>query len=212
MWLEAVITREDLVHVLDEFLPVKIHLDEDDSTERWLLLGRATEVALVPDEGLHVLCPATLCWSLAGMNPTITLDPLAVMIRPEMVEKETGYVLEFQIEVEEADIHGLPSFIDTTIVKAVNGALAAKRFAWNFTETLKFSVDMPKTFQPSEVLKMGVGWGRRRISAEALVLAVSFKLGFVRGEADGMKQEEEVKKAERAKASVEHGGEAAAAQ
>lgn len=182
MWLEAIIPREELVQVLGELLPVKIHLDEDDSTERWLLLGRAIEVALVPDEGLHVLCPATICWSIAGVSPAIKVDPLAVMIRPEMVEKEKGYVLEFQLEIEQADIHGLPSFIDGTIVNAVNAALLVKRIAWDYKKTLSFTVNLPSMFQPPQMLKMGAGWGKRRISAEALVLAVSFKLEFIRSE------------------------------
>lgn len=213
MWLEAIITQEELVQILDEFLPVKIHLDNDNKTERWISLGRATEVVLVPDEGLHVLCPAQLCWSIAGMSPTVTLDPLAILIRPEMVEKEKGYVLEFQFEIEQADIHGLPDFIDSTLVKAVNSSLSVKRFAWNFTKTLSFSVDMPESIQPPEKLKLGVGWGKRRISSEALILGVSFKLGFARealeSESDAPEQQEAMN-AELFRVAAEHKGESRA--
>ena len=41
MWLEAIITQEDLIEVTKEFLPVKIYLHHEGDevkTDRWLLL------------------------------------------------------------------------------------------------------------------------------------------------------------------------------
>jgi len=182
MWLEAIITHEDLVQVLGEILPVKIHLDADEETERWIQLHRATEVSLVPDQGLRVVCSAELMWSIAGMNPSIKLDELGILLRPLVVEKHKGYVLEFKLEIEEADIRGIPALIDATIVKAVNSALAEKELIWDFTETLTRTVGLGKMFDPVEALKINVAWGKRRLTAEALVLVVSFKLNFVRND------------------------------
>lgn len=182
MWLEAIITREDLVHVLGEILPVKIHLDDDTTVERWLWLGRAEEMSIVPDEGLSVTCAAELCWSIAGMSPTAKLETLEVLIRPVIAETDKGHLLEFTIEIQEADFAALPAFVDSTIAKAVNAALSAKRLTWNFTETLTRAVLIPRAFEPVEALKIGVAWGKTRINAEALVLVVSFKIGVVRAE------------------------------
>jgi hypothetical protein len=195
MWLEAIITKEDFVQVLGELLPVKIYLDQEDEKEgakeeakekekekdRWLLLGKATAVALVP-EGLRVTCPAEFSWSIAGVNPTMKLDELRVLLRPEVVEKNKGAVLEFNIQVEEADFHSLPEFIDATIAKAVNTALAAKKPIWDFTDTLTHTVGLGKMFDPIEGLKIGVSWGKLRVNEEALTLVISFKIGFVRGD------------------------------
>ena len=187
MWLEAIITQEDLIQVVRQFLPVKILLqgegeEKERETDRWLLLHEATQVALVPDEGLRVTCPAELSWSIARMSPTVKIDELRVLLRPEVVELNKGHVLEFNIEVEEMDFHSLPHFIDATIVKAVNAALSATKLRWNFTETLTRTVGLGKMFHPIEALKIGVSWGKQRISPDALVLVVSFKLGFVRGD------------------------------
>ncbi len=191
MWLEAIITQEDLVQVLGEFLPVKILLDQDreegkdekkDEPERSLLLHPATEVTLVPEEGIRVICPAEITWSIAGMSPTMKLDELSVLIRPRVVEKNKGNVLEFGLEVEEADFHSLPEFIDHTIVKAVNTALATKKPAWNFTETLTRTVGLGNMFDPVEALKIDVSWGKTKIGTEVLGLVLSFKLGFVRAD------------------------------
>lgn len=191
MWLEAIISQEDLVQVMGEFLPVKIFLDQSevgegekkkDEPERSLLLHTASQVTLVPDEGVRVTCPAELTWSIAGMSPTMKIDALQVMIRPRVVEKNKGHVLEFGMEVEEADFHVLPGFLDDTIAKAVNAALATKKPDWNFTETLTRTVGLGKMFDPVESLKIDVQWGKTKMGGEALGLVVSFKLGFVRND------------------------------
>ena len=69
-----------------------------------------------------------------------------------------------------------------TVMKAVNAALANKRPEWNFTKTLTHTVGLPSNLDPIEGLHIGVAWGKRRISQDALVLVVSFKLNFVRGD------------------------------
>lgn len=185
MWLEAIITKEDLVQAMGQLLPVKIYLYgdcEEANPHRWLQLRSATAVALVPEEGLRVTCPAELSWTIAGMNPTVKLDELRVLLRPQVVEKHKGQALEFQIEVEEADFHSLPGFLDAPIVKAVNAALATKKLPWNFTDTLTRTVGLGKMLEPIEALQIDVLWGKHRIGAEALTLVVSFKLTFVRGD------------------------------
>ena len=191
MWLEAIISQEDLVQVLGEFLPVKIHLDPHDGAdgkpakaepERSLFLDTPTQVILVPEQGVRFICPADLTWSVVGMSPSMKIDSLQVMIRPLVVEKNGGHVLEFGMEVEVADFHALPSFIDATIVKAVNAALATRKPAWSFSETLTRAVGLGRMFEPVEALKIEVTWGKTKIGGEALGLVVSFKLGFVRAE------------------------------
>jgi hypothetical protein len=185
MWLEAIITREDLAAVLKQFFPVKIYLHEEGkevNEKRWLRLGQATQVALVAEEGLRVTCPAELSWSIAGVGTTMKVDELRVLLAPQIVKMNKGEVLEFQIQVEEADFHSLPGFVDATIVKAVNAALGTKKLPWNFTETLTRKVDIGKMFDPIEALRIAVQWGKLRIGAEALALVVSFDIGFVRGD------------------------------
>jgi hypothetical protein len=146
------------------------------------MLGQATHVTLVAEEGLRVICPAELSWSIAGMSTTMKIDELRVMLVPRIVKMNKGDVLEFQLQVEEADFHSLPGFVDATIVKAVNAALAAKKLPWNFTETLTRKVDIGKMFDPIEALRIEVQWGKLRVGVEALALVVSFDIGFVRGD------------------------------
>lgn len=184
MWLEGIIAQSDFVRIINRFLPVKVHLqdegDAEDQQERWLLLHPATQVALVPEEGLRVTCPAELQWHIAGLNPRVKLDALRVLVRPEVVEKHRGCALELDVTVEEADLHGLPQFIDAPIVKAVNAALARKKPEWRITETLSRTVGFGKHLDPVEALQIHAPQAKVRVTADAVVLAVAFDLDFVR--------------------------------
>ena len=195
MWIEAIITQEDLVKVMERFLPVKVLLDEDDAKggaqkddkaknepDRSLLLHRPTTVTLVPDEGVRITCPAELTWSIVGMSPSVTIDELSVMILPRVVELEKGSALEFRLEVKEADFHSFPAFIDDTIVKAVNRSLAKKKPTWNFTKTLTRTASLAGLFDPVEALRIEVSWGKTKLGAEVLGLVVSFEVGFDRAD------------------------------
>ncbi len=182
MWIEAIVTKEDFVEVLKQILPVKIHFDDDDKTDRWLHLDCPTDVELVPEKGLRIACPAEIMWSISVVEIPIKLHTLQVLLRPEIVKKQRGDVLVFNLELEEADVAGLPSMIDHTIMKAVNAALARKELAWDFTKTLTNTVNMPKLLDPIDSLTIDVDWGKRRVDDKALVLVVSFHLTFNRGD------------------------------
>jgi hypothetical protein len=184
MWLEASIAQEDFVRVMQQFLPVKIYLHhegDEAKLDRWLSLGSATAVTLVADAGLQVTCPAQLTWGIAGMSPHVSVDALRVLIRPQVVEAHDGHVLEFHIQIEEADFHGIPAFVSGPIIKAVNAALATKKLPWNFKETLTRTVGLGTMFDPVEGLKIDVLHGVPRVTASALCLVVSLDIGFVRG-------------------------------
>jgi hypothetical protein len=196
MWLEAIITREDFVEVMREVLPVRLTLaeasaGEPSSADRWLELQPATAVALVPDRGLLVTCAAELGWSIAGIStPTIKVDQLRLLLRPEVVDRNRSHLLEFELQIEDAELHGVPALVDGTITRAVNGALAAKRLSWNFSETLSRTLGVGNIAEPLDGLRIDVQWGKQRIGADAMALIVSFKLHFLRDAAEGARTRE----------------------
>jgi hypothetical protein len=185
MWLEAIIVQQDLAEVLKQFFPVKIYLHEEGkevNEKHWLMLGPASHVAIAGGTGVRVVCPAELSWSIAGIATTMKVDELQVLLLPGVVQKNKGDVLELRMQLEEADFHSLPGFVDATIVKAINAALATKTLPWNFTEMLSRTVPLGKMFDPVEALRIQVQWGKMRIGEDALTLVVSFDVGFVRGD------------------------------
>jgi hypothetical protein len=115
---------------------------------------------------------------------------LKVLVRPDIVSKSSGDVLQFNLEIEEADFKGIPSLVDRGLVKAINASLATKEMAWDFTKTLTHTVGLPKLLEPLESLSIRVAWGKRRVDAEALVLVVSFQLTFNRAEGGAPKPSE----------------------
>jgi hypothetical protein len=181
MWIQAILSKEDLVVALGQLLPLKIHLDKDPSTERWLFLDKATDIELVSERGLRVACPAELMWSVGGLDIPIKLHTMRLMVRPEILSKTDGDVLAFLLELEEADFKGIPGLIDRGIMRAINASLADREFAWNFTRTLTRTVRMPSTLDPIDSLSIRVNWGKCRVDAEGFALAVSFELTFDRG-------------------------------
>ena len=181
MWIEAIVTRDDLAELLRQLLPLKIHFD-DTKKDRWLYLDRPTEIELVADKGLRMSCPGELMWTVSVVNVPIKLSTIRVLLRPEIITKQRGDVLAFNLQLEESDLVGIPSIIDHTIMKAVNEALVHRELAWDFTKTLTHTVAMPKMLEPIDSLSIGVEWGKRRLDDEALVLVVSFKLAFNRGD------------------------------
>jgi hypothetical protein len=189
MWLEAVVTQADLVKVASELLPARILLDakgepSDDgpkaAPKRSLLLHPASQVALVPDEGVQITCPGELTWTFIGMSPTVRLDELRVMLRPRVVQKDGRPVFELGVEVQVADFRALPAFVDEAIVKAVNAALATRSPSWSFTETFARTVPLGGVLALVRSLELSASWGEPKITAEALGLAISLRLGFVR--------------------------------
>lgn len=180
MWIEAIVTKDDFATVVKQMMPLRIHFDDNDKTNRWLQLGQPTSVDLVAEKGIRISCPAEIMWSVMGVNVPIKLHTLQVLMRPEIVAKPTGHILVFNLEIEEADFKGIPGLVDHGIVKGVNAALAAQELAWDFTKTLTNSVKMPKLLDPIETLEIKVNWGKRRVDDEAVVLVVSFQLDFIR--------------------------------
>lgn len=180
MWIQAIITADDLAAVLHQLLPLKIHFDNDPSTNRWLYLDKATDIELVSGRGLRVACPAEIKWSIAGVSVPIKLHSLRLVLCPEVVSKDEGDVLAFRIELEETDFKGIPALLDRGLMSAIGAALASKDLAWNFTQTLTRRVHMPSFLDPIESLSIRVGWGKCRVDNEALALVLSFGLTFDR--------------------------------
>ena len=46
--------------------------------------------------------------------------------------------------------------------------------AWNFSKTLSHAFALPSFLEPLECFKLHVAWGEVKVTADALVLAISF--------------------------------------
>jgi hypothetical protein len=179
MWVEAIIAREDFAALAAELFPLSVHLGASDS-EHYLLLSAATAVSLVEGRGLRLTCNAQIRWPMLGIDVPINVEALTVLVEPSVPEGSESLVLGVQLE--HANVSWLPALVDAKIVEAVNDSLKTKsrELSWNFTKTLSHEFPLPELLQPIRALDLNVAWGKVRVTAEALVLVISFRAAAVR--------------------------------
>src|SRR5271154_3854452 len=78
MWLEAVLTKDDLQDLFEQFAPLTIRLGESGE----LTLDAPSDVTFDSTSGVRVVCRAKLEWSILGLHVPVTIHSLIVLITP----------------------------------------------------------------------------------------------------------------------------------
>jgi len=180
MWLEAILSREDLVAVVEQLVPLKIRLDvndeeKDDDEGRFLVLHDPSEVTLVPDVGLRLVCKASVRWPVFRIRVPVNVKSLTVILKPAIERRDGHDALAFGLHVEHADLAGLPPMIDAHITEKINEALAKETIAWDFAKTLSHAFNLPPVLEDLSAFELVVLGGKVKITDEALGLAVAFR-------------------------------------
>jgi hypothetical protein len=172
MWVEAILTREDLAKALDDLCPLRILVGEDGS----VIVSEPRAIELVPGVGLRVTANAEIHWPILGIAVPITVRSMTLDVRPLILKSEGGDKLAFRLQLDQVDISLLPSFLDQTVVDRVNQELEAKHIelAWNFSETLSHVFALPPSLASAGAIELKVAWGEAKTTLETLVLAISF--------------------------------------
>ena len=176
MWLQAILTADDLMHALQELTPTRIQLDEDDSS-RSLSLEPPTEVKFRDGAGALVRTSARLKWDVVGITVPVALRTVQVLLIPTIEQGEDGAdALVLQAKLEELDLSALPGFVEDKLRNRINQALEKPSafVRWKFTKTLDFSFRLPDSVVPSRELHLSARWGAIRVSEQGFVMAASF--------------------------------------
>jgi hypothetical protein len=173
MWLEAILTREDLQGIAEKFSPLEIRLGDGGS----LLLVAPDEVTLIADHGVVVRCDATLHWPILGFDIPVSMRGLRVHVLPSVEELPDGATLVFRLQIDHTGVAMLPSFFDHALTARVNQELTEKRveLAWNFVETLTHVFALPASLASAAGLSIKATAGRVKTTEIALGLAVDFE-------------------------------------
>ncbi len=174
MWLEAVLSLEDLRHGVSQLAPVTISLGSDGAG---LYIGTPTKVSLIAGEGLHIICPATLAWPVLGIKVPVVISEVSFIMTPRIEQTAGGDLLVFEPRIASADFAMLPGMVDRRLTDLINKELGLRRLdlAWNFSQTLQFSFELPAALTPRRTMSFQAHGAMVRITAEAVVLAVSMK-------------------------------------
>ena len=175
MHLEAHLKVADFKHVFSELTPLRISLDGG-SDKRFIALSRPHQVSLVAGRGLRVVADVQLQWDLIGLRVPVSMKRVSLLLQPNIVELAGQAVLAFAVQIEEADLSAIPSFVENMLLERVNEALAKREaaIAWRFMETLDFSFRLPAQISPRYRVRLFAARGAVRVDSEVLVLRVDW--------------------------------------
>ena len=183
MDIDLVLSAEQIVALLREATPVRIHLTEKDEDTRWVELERPTEVTLVPDVGIRIVSSGRIRYELAGIALPFSIRRVQLLFEPKLVsvagEPER---IDFKLSLEAADLENIPGVAERMLMTAVNELLAPERLGtvWNFGRMLDKSLVMPERYEPLNQFLLRAPLGRVIITATELRVRLEIGLGFSR--------------------------------
>jgi len=183
MHIAVELEEATLRQLLNELLPITILLDETQGPDgRWIRIDPARELRFRVDEGIRIVTSGALRWSLGPFPVTLTVQSLALLLRPLVLGTGTGARLLFRPVIEDADLQNVPDLLDRGVVGLVNRALETRseRLAWDFGRALGLHFALPDTLVPLEAAAVGVDTARLRVRADALELIVSLTMHISR--------------------------------
>jgi hypothetical protein len=182
MWLEAILTREDLLDAFCKLSPLEIRFGQNGV----LNLSAPTAVSMNPGKSVLIVCDAALHVPVLGIQVPVHMRGLTVELvvsvhdAPGTEGQETqqgrGQVLQLAVQIDRTGVAHLPHLLDEGVTKIVNDELAKNHvgFAWNFHDTLTRSFAAPAALSTIARLGLRVTGGRVRVTEDALGLAVGF--------------------------------------
>jgi len=176
MWLQSIITADDLMHALAELTPTRIQLDDADQ-DRAFELDPPSEVHFRAGEGAVIRTSARLRWDVIGIKLPIILRSVQVLLIPSIeCDADGNDLLVLQARVEDVDLTALPGFLDEKLKDRINQALERPSafVRWRFIRTLDFHFQLPQAVQPVRDLRLSARWGATRVTAQGFVMAASF--------------------------------------
>jgi hypothetical protein len=177
MLLTAVVSKAELVELIESLTPMRIVIDE--RRGRSVTLGRP-EVELVPDRGLRLRGEARVVWDVAGVSIPVTLQAWQVLLIPQVATRARSRVLTFEPVIEELDLKLVPGFLDDKIAGAIRDGLAQNRqkLAWDFVRTLSKRLALPARITPAKTFEIRAVDGAVAVTPSELRLTVRFEAKF----------------------------------
>jgi len=176
MWVEAILSKDDLAAVVADLCPLTIALGQGPETDQYLRLLNPKNVLLVENRGLRLTCEAELLWPVLGIDVPIRVESLTLMLGVRLSPVVGEEVIVLEPELEDIDVSWVPHLFDRKVKEKINHELGKQQEAlsWHFFQTLSHFFVLPELLNPVGGLDVQVAWGKLRVSEEAVVLAVSF--------------------------------------
>jgi hypothetical protein len=170
MWLEALLTEDDLARLSSQLFPVELRLRDSGL----LTLSRPSRVALIASCGVEIVCDGRLVWPILKMNVPVELHDLTVSMVPSVELRPEGYALVVRPGLVRAGISRI-GLIDDRMTALLNEELQKHRieWKWNFSRTLTHTFSLPGALKSADALGLRVRAGAAQVTRRALRLEVS---------------------------------------
>jgi hypothetical protein len=174
MILTAVVTKAELVNLIESLTPLRIVIDE--RRGRSVTIGRP-KVELVAGQGLRLRGDARVAWDVAGVAIPVTIQAWQLLLVPRVVPKPGTRVLAFEPIVEELDLKLVPGFLDGKIAGAIRDGIAQNRdrLAWNFARTLSKRLALPARIAPAKSFEIRAVEGGVAVTESDVRLDILFE-------------------------------------
>lgn len=182
MELDVTLRQDEVVKLLAEVAPIRIHLTGGDEDRRWVELEPPSEVRFVPGQGVRIVTHGRLRHELAGVALPFGIRRVQVLFTPQIVEGHHGQRLDFLLRVEEADLENVPGLVEAVVIPRVNQALEPERLGmyWELAQSVTSVVPLPERFEPLDRFLTAARTAQVAVTHDSLVLRLSLGLGISR--------------------------------
>jgi hypothetical protein len=182
MELDVTLRHDEVVELLAQFAPVRIHLTEGDEDRRWVELEPPSQVSFAPGEGIRIVTRGRLRHELAGVGLPFDIRRLQILFAPEVVPGHHGQRLDFRLRIEQADLENVPGVVEAVIIAKVNQVLDPEHLGmyWELAQSLALRVSMPERFEPLDSFLTTARSAYVTVTHDSLILRLSLGLGMSR--------------------------------
>jgi hypothetical protein len=180
--LDVTLRQDEVIQLLGEVAPIRIHLTQGDEDRRWVELEAPSEVKFVPGQGIRIVTRGRLRHELAGVALPFGIRRVQVLFAPQIVAGHHGQRLDFLLRVEQADLENIPGMLEAVVIPKVNQALEPERLGmyWELAQTVTLAVPLPERFEPLDRFLTSARAAQVTVTHDALILRLNLGLGISR--------------------------------
>lgn len=183
--IDVTLRHAEVVDLLAEVAPLRIHLTAGDEDRRFVELEPPTDVSFVPGLGVRMVTRGKVRHEIVGVGLPFEIRRVQVLFSPEVVLGHHGQRLDFKLRVEKADLENVPGFVEAVMISQVNPALEPERLGmyWELAQTLTLSVALPERFEPLDRFLTAARSARVTVTHDSVLLRLSLGLSITRTQA-----------------------------
>src|SRR4051812_18451885 len=126
MWVEAILSKDDLTAVIIDLCPLTIHLGQNAADEQHMRLSNPKDVSIVEDRGLRFTCNAEIRWPVLGIEVPLGVESITMILSPAIAAELGENALAFRPQVESSDLSWIPEMFDKRVADKINDELEKK--------------------------------------------------------------------------------------